>query len=150
MDSSISNDTGDSNSEGAQTEICASLDAFSINGTPPQEGDDVKFEVEGTVSRIDGDNAYVTPKTVNGQPVMDDQGGDNEPDGDALRQNAQNLDRQQYAAGGVAGRDATVDVDNRGAVLPPKVTPRLKKTVKNFHYNPYGGGPRREGDRFGG
>ncbi len=93
MDSSISSDTGDSTSGGAQ-EICAPLDAFSIGGTPPAEGDAVEFKVKGTVTRVNGDNAYVEPEEVNGQPVMNE-GNDNEMSEDQLRQNANNMDTYQ-------------------------------------------------------
>ena len=103
MDSSINSDTGNSDSGGAQ-EICASLESLSVSGTPPSVGDKVEFKTEGTVTRVEGGNAYIEPETVNGSPVMSDQGGapDEGPmDENALRQNAQNVDNQQYARGGV-------------------------------------------------
>jgi hypothetical protein len=157
MDSSISNDTGDSG-QGNESEICAPLDAFAINGTPPAVGDKVEFKTEGTVTRVEGGNAYVTPDTVNGQQVMHDQGDQGEPDENALRQNAQNIDRQQYAQGGLVP-PVTVGMrkkiaapydrpwapgvpagptGSRGAIIPPNVTSRLKKGIKSSTYDPYG------------
>ena len=129
MDSSLSSDSGDSQSGGAQ-EICAPLDAFSVNGTPPAEGDEVEFKVKGTVSRVEGGNAYVEPETVNDSPVMNDSGGqgDSEPSEDALRQNAQNQDTQQYASGGVAR------MDQRGS--SPRLVP--DQYDPNVPFSPYG------------
>lgn len=39
------------------------------SGVAPQEGDTVEFTVSGKVTSIDGENAQVTPDSVNGQPV---------------------------------------------------------------------------------
>jgi hypothetical protein len=35
----------------------------------PGQGDKVQYTIEGTVSRIEGDNAYVTRESINGQPA---------------------------------------------------------------------------------
>jgi len=136
MDSSINDSTG-AQDAGGGTEICAPLDAFSVSGTPPAEGDEVEFTVKGTVSRVDGGNAYVEPETVNGSPVMSDSGpagaADSEPDEASLRQNAQNVDQQQqqqYASGGVARMDHRVDSP---ATIPELYRPKVP-------YNKYGGG----------
>ena len=123
MDSAINDSTGDS----GETEICAPLDAFSVSGTPPAEGDEVEFKVKGKVSRVEGGNAYVTPETVNDQPVMQDQGGN--MDENELRQNAQSQDAQvqQYARGGVARMDHRVDSPS---VIHDQYDP-------NVPFNPY-------------
>lgn len=129
MDSSLSSDTGTPSSDSG-TEICAPLDAFSVSGTPPAEGDEVEFKVKGKVSRVDGGNAYVTPETVNDQPVMSDSGAPDEGnmDENALRQNAQSLDKQQYASGGVV-KDHRVESPN---TIEDLYTP-------NVPFNQYGG-----------
>lgn len=41
----------------------------------PEVGDRVQYTVEGTVSRIDGNEAYVKRETINSQPVDDDKDG---------------------------------------------------------------------------
>jgi len=48
--------------------------ALSVPGegeelTPPAPGDRVSYTVEGRVSRIDGDMAYVTAESINGEPI---------------------------------------------------------------------------------
>lgn len=141
MDSSINSDTGtDSSGSSGGSQICAPLDAFSIGGTPPAVGDEVSFKVKGTVSRVDGGNAYVTPQDVNGSPVMQDSMNSGEPDEDDLRQNAQNVDTQQYASGGVA-KVAHQPKDQRG--MSPNTVEDLYKP--NVPYNRYGGGSDKRG-----
>lgn len=36
---------------------------------PPEVGDKVSYQVEGTVTRVEGDEAYVQPESINGQEV---------------------------------------------------------------------------------
>lgn len=45
------------------------VSALAVDGTNPEQGDHVEFTVAGTVSRIDGDNAYVTPQKINGEEI---------------------------------------------------------------------------------
>lgn len=61
----------------------------------PKQGDSVDFQVTATVSRIEGDCAYVVPSAVNGQP-LGDEGDEQTPDPDVqeesdLRQQAQGM-----------------------------------------------------------
>lgn len=61
---------------GGQGELCASLESLKVGGVAPSEGDSVSCKVEGTLSRIEGDSAYIEPAKVNGQDIpsdMDDQ-----------------------------------------------------------------------------
>ena len=59
----------------------------------PEVGDVVSYTVEGKISRIEGDKAYVTVETANGKPVADEQ--NETPDGDeglaALQQEAEGM-----------------------------------------------------------
>ena len=53
----------------------------------PKIGDRVTYQVEGTISRIEGDRAFVTKEAVNGQPCepdADDMGGPSDGDADNL------------------------------------------------------------------
>lgn len=55
-------------------EDCIPTDALAMPDEkeqmqPPEVGDEVNYQVTGTVTRIEGDNAYVKRKTVNGQEV---------------------------------------------------------------------------------
>lgn len=64
----------------------------------PKQGDSVDFQVTATVSRIDGETAYVLPQAVNGQP-LDDEEGEQAPDPDVqeesdLRQQAGQMSGQ--------------------------------------------------------
>lgn len=54
----------------------------------PQIGDRVSYQVEGTISRIEGDRAFVAKEAVNGQPVdqdADNMGGPSDGDADNLQ-----------------------------------------------------------------
>ena len=80
--------------EAAGMEICVPIDSLAMPGQDekmnnPGVGDPVQAQVEGTVSRIEGESAYVSVKTVNGKPVTPeaaktsntpgaDENGDNE------------------------------------------------------------------------
>ena len=55
-------------------EICVPAAALSMGGEDgqgiaPEGGDTVEFTGRGTV-RVEGENAYITPVEINGQPVM--------------------------------------------------------------------------------
>ena len=53
----------------------------------PEVGDVVTYTVEGKVTRIEGDMAYVEPETVNGKPVEKRESpGEAAADGDAAYQ----------------------------------------------------------------
>ena len=59
-------------------EICVPVAAVALAGdngegaVNPAPGDPVEFQAAGTVTRIEGGNAYVTLDTANGQPVVKD------------------------------------------------------------------------------
>ena len=55
-------------------EICVPLSALSLPGesgsdVPPAQGDEVDITGKATVSRVEGQYAYLTPTEVNGNPV---------------------------------------------------------------------------------
>ena len=61
---------------GAMKEICVPSKSLAMPGDDdklvnPEPGDTVQFNVQGRVSRIEGDQAYVAIDTVNGDPVTD-------------------------------------------------------------------------------
>lgn len=66
------------------SEICIPLDSLAEgdgeSAVPPAVGDPVEFSATGTVTRVDGGNAYITPESVNGQPIPT---AASEPDMDA-------------------------------------------------------------------
>lgn len=56
------------------SEICIPMASLSMEGedmksVAPVVGDPVDFTATGTVSRVEGGNAYVSLETVNGEPV---------------------------------------------------------------------------------
>jgi len=59
----------------------------------PEVGDAVSYTVEGKISRIEGDKAYVTVETANGKPIADE--AEKEPNADdgyaALQQEAEGM-----------------------------------------------------------
>lgn len=96
-------DTGETMSDGspippqtalpaAPTEDCVSLSALAMPDESeqmetPKIGDRVAYQVEGKITRIEGDMAYVAKESVNGQPVepdADDTGGPSDGDADNL------------------------------------------------------------------
>lgn len=64
-------ETEDAAAEAAETseETCVPLAALTLEGTAPAVGDDVEFKLGGKVARIEGGHAYITPKTINGEPI---------------------------------------------------------------------------------
>jgi len=82
------NDTQEDNGEGMGNEDCVPVSSLAMpdpdNGdqmATPAVGDRVNYTVEGTVTRIEGEDAYVKRETVNGQPVADDEGGSDDQAG---------------------------------------------------------------------
>jgi poly(3-hydroxybutyrate) depolymerase len=75
-------------------EVPVPLDALAMPGeddkmNAPSVGDPVQLQAEGTVTRVEGDTAFVSIKSVNGKPVTpegakttntlgEDENGDNE------------------------------------------------------------------------
>ena len=56
------------------SEVCVPLSALASPGEDdqlqtPAVGDLAQFQSEGKISRIEGDNAYVTVESVNGKPL---------------------------------------------------------------------------------
>lgn len=49
-----------------------SLEDANQNLTAPEVGDVVNFTVTGKVTRIEGGNAYITPETINGEDMGQD------------------------------------------------------------------------------
>lgn len=87
------------NSKGS--EWCVPLSALQMPGedehmNTPGVGDKVTFQAEGTVSRIEGDEAYVKPESANGKPLNekadathDDETSNSEQEFAALRGEAE-------------------------------------------------------------
>jgi hypothetical protein len=77
--------------EGGSMEMCVPLSSLGQpdeqdNMQPPAVGDPVTFTTEGTISRVEGDNAYITPTAVNGQKI--ENSAPAMPEEDRLRQMA--------------------------------------------------------------
>lgn len=76
----------------AKMEDCVSLQALAMPDEgerleTPAVGDRVSYQVEGTITRIEGDKAYIAKEAVNGQPEepdADDAGGPSDNDADNL------------------------------------------------------------------
>lgn len=83
-------------------EQCVPIDALAMPDDqeqmqPPAVGDAVNYQVDGKITRIDGQNAYVMPTAVNGQQMADMK--EQEPDQEgALRQEAQEMDDSETYA----------------------------------------------------
>ena len=55
--------------ESAEATHCVPLAALTIDGTAPDVGDPVDYTVKGTITKIEGAEAYVTPEMINDQPA---------------------------------------------------------------------------------
>jgi hypothetical protein len=65
MDSSIDSGPAESGSD----DLPVSVGTLEIEGTRPKVGDSVDLKVSGTVSKIVDETAFVTPSTINDQPL---------------------------------------------------------------------------------
>ena len=70
MDSSI---TADDDASPDSDDIQVPLDTLKMEGTEPSKGDHVEITVGGKITQIVNDVAFVTPETVNGQPIPSEQ-----------------------------------------------------------------------------
>jgi hypothetical protein len=82
-------------------ELCVPLASLSLQddeGTQPAQGDMVDFSVAGTVSRIEGDKAYVTIKKVNGEDLSNEESEEGEAEENQeeakLRSAAKEVDKE--------------------------------------------------------
>jgi hypothetical protein len=66
-DTTLDNDAQDEQSEGSK--VYVSLQSLAEDGTTPEVGDEVSFNVTVRVHSVEGDVACVTPETVNGEPA---------------------------------------------------------------------------------
>ncbi len=74
-------------------EVCIPVAAVALPGggdqtaaVNPAPGDPVEFQATGTVTRIEGGNAYVKLDTANGQPIVKDGMGESMSVDDELAQ----------------------------------------------------------------
>lgn len=85
--------------QGGSMEMCVPLTSLGQPDEqdamqPPAVGDPVTFTTEGTISRIEGPNAYVAPTAVNGQKI--DNSAPAMPEADRLRQMASSMPANSY------------------------------------------------------
>lgn len=66
MDSSI--DSGENEAEGAD-DLPVSVGTLEIEGVRPKVGDNVDLKVSGTIRKLVDETAFVTPATINDQPM---------------------------------------------------------------------------------
>lgn len=85
----------------SQIQVCVPIENIVEDGVPPQEGDEVSLSVEGTVSKVEGDIAWITPSKINGQPVEAGEGSpqeaqneSNEPNEASMEQAMQSRDKE--------------------------------------------------------
>lgn len=83
-------------------EVCVPLAAVALPGVGdqmgavnPAPGDPVEFQATGTVTRIEGGNAYVKLDTANGQPVVGEGMGQSMSVDDELAQMESDLTEQE-------------------------------------------------------
>lgn len=97
-------DTADGAARSDAGEICVPLKSLALpsEGTgdvSPAVGDEVDVQGTATVTRVEGDKAYLTIKTVNGEAVSADEGEPGEKSMDAeegdLRNQAQAEDKKR-------------------------------------------------------
>ena len=65
----------------SNNETCVPAKAVQIDGTAPEQGDEIEVKLKGKVTRVDGENIYFQPTEANGEPMAaadDAEGGDDE------------------------------------------------------------------------
>ena len=60
-------EAGEESSEAPTVEVPVEL--LSQDGVPPEQGDTISAQIDGTVQSVDGDTATVSIDAINGQPV---------------------------------------------------------------------------------
>lgn len=97
-------DKGDNDNS---NEDCVALSSLAMpdpdNGDQmanPEVGDRVTYTVEGTVTRIEGEDAYVKRETINGQPVS---GQSNEDEGPGDQEDQADQDERNQLGGMAQG-----------------------------------------------
>lgn len=89
MDASIQGEEPESDSE----DLPVSVGTLEIEGVRPKVGDKVDLKVTGTIRKLVDETAFVTPETINDQPMPEEAQATEKED---LMAQAQSLD----AAGG--------------------------------------------------
>lgn len=97
-DSSGSDDSGMS----GPMEMCVPISAVSTQDgsdslVAPEVDDEVQMDVVGKVTRIEGENAYITPTKVNGEEISNDESDSNpqENESDKMRSMAMQADQME-------------------------------------------------------
>ncbi len=100
MDAAMSDKPDTTEPQMGAEEVCIPLKALSQPDdsdvmVTPEAGDSVTFSTDAVITRIDGENAYLKPSAINGQPIGKDAApeapeGMEAPDteGDGLREEA--------------------------------------------------------------
>ena len=70
-------------------------------GVPPEEGDEVNFDVKGKIRYVEGEIACVTVESINGQPVSEPQ--EDEGQGQGENPEEENLKSAVNQAGSQGG-----------------------------------------------
>lgn len=76
-------------------EICVPLSALAISGdgeeaVAPEPGDQVAVQIEGKVSRVEGNCVFIKAETANGEPMAQMAEGDGMGEEDQLRRDMSN------------------------------------------------------------
>jgi len=70
VDTTINDSSGNADDESVEgVEIPVRLETLNVAGTTPEVGDSVEVKVKGTVERVVNGYAYVSPDTVNDEPM---------------------------------------------------------------------------------
>ncbi len=100
-DTSLPEETAEAPTSGGN-EQCVPLDALAMPDegeqmTPPAEGDPVSYTVEGKVTRVTGNMAYVKVETINGKPAESEAAPDAAAsDADQFKQLSDAAEKQGY------------------------------------------------------
>jgi len=75
-------------------EICLPSKNLAIDGTAPEQGDQVDISsLKGKVTRVEGENTYLTPTEINGEPVDEPEAEDNAEE-EGLEPNEENIRKE--------------------------------------------------------
>lgn len=90
---------------GQASEQCVPLESLAMPGEDeklnnPEVGDPVSYQVEGKVTRISGEMAYVAPATVNGKPVTPEAEATNDTSEDQDKAELYDMARERDSGAG--------------------------------------------------
>ena len=82
QDAPTTDSDGDNDGDHSSVIVHVPAEDLAEGGVPPEEGDEVNFDVKGKIRYVEGSIACVTVTEINGQPVSETQEGEGQDQGE--------------------------------------------------------------------